>query len=409
MTELSIAAIGRDAAQSETSRQSGHLEAILDGDHPIKRRASKWAQDRLADPDLIEREVECGFWSEGWQRLASEGLIGLMVAPAYGGGGLDLIDALLIYEGLGHGCSDDGLLFACTSQALTLQPTLERFGTPEQKETWLPRLVAGKAFGAFAISELDAGSDAFAMATTAERTTDGYILNGEKAWITMAPLADVFIVFATVAPERGRWGITAFVVDASTPGVAVGANRPKMGMRTTPFANVVFDNCSIPTSARMGAEGAGASIFSAAMEPERGFLLVGNLGALERVIDKSVAHARERHQFGRPIGSFQGVAHQIAEMKLGHETARLLLYKAAVLQQSGTPSMLAAALSKLQASEATLRGAIASMEVHGAKGYVTEFEIERDLRNAAGGVIYGGSTGIQKNIIARLLGLPAGE
>ena len=143
------------------------------------------------------------------------------------------------------------------------------------------------------------------------------------------------------------------------------------------------------------------------MEAERGFLLVGTIGALERVLDDAVEYSRNREQFGQAIGAFQGVSHAIAEIKLGHEAARLLMYKAAALQQMGTPSMLAAALSKLAGSEAALSGALTSLEVHGARGYVSEYGIERDLRNLSGGVIYGGASGIQKNIIARLLGLPA--
>ena len=183
--------------------------------------------------------------------------------------------------------------------------------------------------------------------------------------------------------------------------------QAKLGLRTTPFANISFSNCAVPASALIGAEGAGASIFSASMEAERGFLLVGTIGALERVLDDVVSHGQNRQQFGQAIGSFQGVSHPIAEIKLGHESARLLMYKAAALQQRGTPSMMAAALSKLAGSEAALSGALTSLEVHGAQGYVTEYGVERDLRNLSGGVIYGGASAIQKNIISRLLGLPA--
>ena len=218
---------------------------------------------------------------------------------------------------------------------------------------------------------------------------------------------DVFIVFASTNPDLGRWGINAFCIPADTPGLRVGPNRPKMGMRTTPFANLRFTDCFVPEAARMGAEGSGASIFTASMEAERGFLLVGSLGALERVLDDTVEYARTRKQFGEAIGSFQGVSHQLSEVKLAHEAARLLMYKAAVLHERGTSSMLAAALSKLAGSEAALKGTLAAVEIHGARGYVTEFGVERDLRNLSGGVIYGGASGIQKNIIARLLGLPA--
>lgn len=284
---------------------------------------------------------------------------------------------------------------------------MERFGTPEQAAEWMPKLVSGEAIGSFSMSEAGSGSDAYSLQTTATPVEGGYVLNGEKSWVTMAPVADVFIIFATTNPELGRWGITAFCVPATTPGLTVGPNRPKMGMRTTPFSDVTFSDCFVPTSARMGAEGAGASIFSSSMEAERGFLLVGSIGALERVLDDAVEYSRTREQFGEPIGSFQGVSHALSQVKLGHESARLLMYKAAALQQQGASSMMAAALSKLAGSEGALAGALAAVEIHGARGYVTEFGVERDLRNLSGGVIYGGASSIQKNIIARLLGLPA--
>ena len=376
-------------------------------DHPVKVAAAQWARENLADPELIERDRECHFWAEGWRRVADRGILGEPVATEYGGSGRDLIHALLTIEGLGLGCHDDGLVFAISSQVLTMQLTLERFGSTEQAGRWLPELVSGRAYGAFCMSEPDSGSDAFSLSTTATPTPDGYRLDGTKAWVTMAPIADVFIVFASTDLDLGRWGISVFLVPADTSGVVVGDNRPKMGMRTTPFADVVFDGCVVPRSARIGAEGAGASMFSSAMEAERAFLLAGAVGALERTLDEAVAYARARQQFGQPIGAFQAVSHDLADVKLAHETARVLLYKAAALHAGGTPSMLAAAMAKLAASEASLHGALRAVEVHGARGYVTEFGVERDLRNNIGGVIYGGSSGIQKNIIARLLGLPS--
>ncbi|NNC79771.1 MAG: acyl-CoA dehydrogenase [Acidimicrobiales bacterium] len=386
------------------------LAAILENDHPLKVDAFRWAAHNLADDTLIQRDLDCTFDEPGWQKMAASGLLGLLVEPELGGAGLDLCSALLTIEGLGHGCRDDGLTFALSSQVLTMQLTLDRFGSTEQRREWLPKLIAGEAKGAFCMTEPEAGSDSYSLTTTATPVGDGtYTITGEKAWVTMGPVADLFIVFATVSPDLGRWGISTFLVPASTPGLTVGPNRPKMGMRTTPFANVTFENCLVPESARLGNEGAGASIFSAAMEAERAFLLAGAVGNLERTIDDTISYAREREQFGQPIGAFQAVAHAIADMKVAHETARTLLYKAAALQQTGSPSMMAAAVAKLAVSENALDAARSAIEVHGARGYVSEFEIERDLRNTVGGVIYGGTSAIQRNIIGRLLGLPAGE
>ncbi|MGI9613758.1 MAG: acyl-CoA dehydrogenase family protein, partial [Acidimicrobiales bacterium] len=308
--------------------------------------------------------------------------------------------------GLGYGCADGGLVFGLSSQIWTMQMALDRFGTDEQRRRYLPKLASGTSIGSFAMSEPDSGSDAFALTTTAEATERGYRLNGTKAWVTLGPVADVMVVFVTTNAAVGRWGVTAFLVDLDTPGIEVQPNRSKMGLRTTPFADVVFDNCEVPVEARLGGEGAGASIFSTAMETERAFLLAGSVGRLERQIDDTVAYANERIQFGQAIGGFQSVSHEIAEMKYAHETARLMLYKATALQRRGTPSMMAAALAKLSSSEAALAGAMSSIRVHGAKGYVTDLGVERALRDTVGGVIYGGSSGIQRNIIARLLGLP---
>jgi len=382
------------------------LDAILDDQHPEKVDTAAWASAELDDPDLPRRDEACEFWPAGWQRCAERGIQGLVVDPALGGLGLDLSVAMLRFEGLGYGCPDGGLVFALSSQIWTMQMALDRFGTDEQRARYLPALTSGASIGAFAMSEPGSGSDAFALTATAEPTDAGYRLNGTKAWVTLGPVADVILAYATVDPALGRWGVTAFLVDADTPGVEVQANQPKMGLRTTPFADVVFADCEVPSSARLGAEGAGASIFSTAMETERAFLLAGSVGRLERQIDDTVAYANEREQYGQAIGGFQSVSHEIADMKYAHETARLMLYKAAALQRRGTPSMMAAALAKLSASEAAVAGAMSSIRVHGAKGYVTDLGVERVLRDTVGGVIYGGSSGIQRNIIARLLGLP---
>ena len=349
----------------------------------------------------------CEFWADGWHRCSQYGIQGLVVPKRFGGLGLDLVTAMLRFEGLGLGCEDAGLVFGLSAQIWTMQMALERFGSEDQKVRYLPNLVSGASIGAFCMSEPDSGSDAFALATTAERRgDDGYRLNGTKAWVSMGPVSNVIVVFATTDPALGRWGVTAFVLDADTPGLEILPNRPKMGLRTTPFANIVFTDCDVPVEARVGGEGAGASIFTTAMETERAFLLAGSVGQLERQISDTVAYSNEREQFGSAIGAFQSIAHEIAEMKFAHETARLFLYKATALQAMGKPSMMAAALAKLSASEAALAGALSSVRVHGARGYVTEYGVERTLRDTVGGVIYGGSSGIQRNIIARLLGLP---
>lgn len=382
------------------------LAALLDLKHPTKTAIAQWASDELASTDLADRDEQCLFWSEGWQRAAHKGLLGLMVDGEYGGTGADLVTGLLWFEGLGYGCPDAGLNFALSCQAWTMQPIIERFGSEGQKQRYLPSLISGERCGAFTITEAGSGSDTFSMDTVYQHNADGsYALHGTKAYVTMAPEADVFVVFATKDPTLGSWGATAFLVDADTPGLSVSDNRPKMGLRTTPFADVSFDNCVVPGAQRIGPEGSGAAIFSSAMEAERAFVLAFQIGAMERQLDDAVEFARSRQQFGQPIGDFQAVSHRLADMKLRHETSRLLLYKAAGLALEGKPSMEAAALAKIQASEASIASSVDAILTHGARGYVTEFGVERNLRDVAGGVIYGGTSDIQRNIIARMLGL----
>ncbi len=385
------------------------VAALVDLDHPTKIKARDWAEAALTDVDLVDRDVECRFWPEGWAALAERGMIGLMVDPTWGGSGAGVIEALLTYEGLGYGCRDAGLLFTLSTQAWTMQPLIERFGSEEQKQRYLPGLCSGQLRASFCITEADSGSDTFAMGT-AFSTEDGgdaeptYVLSGRKSYITMAPEADVFIVFATSDPALGHWGVTAFLIDADHEGLSVGENRSKMGLRTTPFADVAFDRCRLGPANVLGAVGSGASIFSAAMEAERAFVFAGQIGAMERQLADAVAYSRDRTQFDQPIGDFQAVAHRLADMKLRHDNARLQMYRAAILEAQGRPSMEAAALAKIQASEAAVASSIDAVLTHGARGFITEFGVERDLRNVAGGVVYGGTSDIQRNIVARMLG-----
>lgn len=383
-------------------------DALIDLDHPIKRKAQEWATAELVDPTLVERDEQCRFWPEGWRKAVEFGIPGLLVEPAYGGSGADVFTALLTFEGLGYGCGDAGLVFGLSTQVWTMQPLIERFGSEAQKQRYLPGLCDGSLKGSFCITEAGSGSDSFAMSTTFETAgTDDeprYRLNGAKSYVTMGPEADVFIVFATSNPELGQWGVTVFLIDAQHPGLSVGPNRPKMGLRTTPFADVTFTDCEVGADAVLGSIGSGASIFSNAMEAERAFVLAGQIGAMERQLDDAVTYSRRREQFGQPIGDFQAVGHRLADMKLRHDNARLQLYRAAILEAQGRPSMEAAALAKIQASEAAVASSMDALLTHGATGYVTEFGVERDLRNVAGGVVYGGTSDVQRNIVARMLG-----
>ncbi|MEM9606442.1 MAG: acyl-CoA dehydrogenase family protein [Actinomycetota bacterium] len=382
------------------------LAAMLDDDHPLKRETAEWAAAELSQGDRVENDRCAVFAEDDWLRCAERGIQGVLVDPRYGGQGRDLASALLIMEGLGVGCRDQGLAFALASQIFSTQIALAHFGSEEQIARWMPGLVDGTVKGAFAITEPESGSDAYSMAATATRLDDGrYRIDGHKAWITLGSRCDVAIVFASTRPDAGRWGISGFVVPAGTPGFEIQPNRDKMGMRTTPFGDLVLDGVVLDESARLGPEGVGASVFSTAMEYERSFVFATQVGALERQLNDTIAYARSRTQGGQAIGGYQAVSHRIAEMKRRHETARLFLYKSVLLSLTGRPTTMNAALTKLATSEGAVASALDATLVHGARGYVSEFEIERDVRDAVGGLIYSGTSDIQRNIVARLLGI----
>ncbi len=380
--------------------------AMADLHHPVKTEVAEWAAQEIARHDRVDADLRSAFAADDWKRCAERGIHGVMVPTALGGSGADLATTLLTLEGLGQGCRDNGLAFAIGSQILSTQETIVRFGSDEQQREWIPPLIAGEVLGAFAMTEPGSGSDAYSLATTAERLSDGsYVLNGHKAYLTLGSRCAFVIVFASTKPGAGAWGLSTFLVPTDLDGVERLENRDKMGMRTTPFGDITLTDVVVPGTALIGREGAGASIFNAVLQVERSFVFATQIGAMERQLDASIAYAREREQGGVPIGNHQAVSHRIADMKQRHETARLMLYRAAMAFVTGRDLAMSAALAKLTASEAGLDAALSASMVHGAKGYVSEFEVERDLRDAIGGLVYSGTSDIQRNIIARLLGL----
>lgn len=371
----------------------------------FRDRVVKFAQQELNEC-LVERDRKSTFSRENWQKCAEFGILGLSVPPEYGGGpDIDILTAMLAMEGMGYGCRDNGLAFALNAQLWTVQLPIYRYGSEDQRKRFLPALCSGRKIGAHAITEPEAGSDIYSLQTRAEAVDDGYVLNGSKRLVTFAPIADLALVFATVNPELGKWGVTAFVVEKDTPGFTASPVREKMGLRTVPIGELYFDDCFVSDANRIGPEGAGVSISGLSLEMERTCILASQLGAMERQLEQSIKYARERKQFGQPIGKFQAVANRIVEMKLRLETARLLLYKVAWLKHLGKSAMLEAALLKLHLSECFVQSGLDAIRIHGGIGYLTEYEVERDLRDAVGGTLYAGTSDIQRNIIARLLGL----
>ncbi|RME12382.1 MAG: acyl-CoA dehydrogenase [Ardenticatenia bacterium] len=370
----------------------------------FKRAVIEFAQSQLND-DFAHREQAGRFSQEAWCACARMGIQGLTIPETYGGMGQDILTATLVMEGLGYACRDNGLIFAINAQMWAVQHPILAFGTEEQKQTYLPPLCRGEMIGAHGMTEPEAGSDAYSLRTTARRDGDTYILNGSKTFVTNAPIADLFIIFASTAPEKGRMGISAFLVPADTPGLTVGRPLEKMGLRTSPMGEVFLDDVRIPAANRLGREGVGAAVFNSSMEYERACILASYVGVMERLLEESIAYARQRKQFGQPIGKFQSVANRIADMKVRLETARLLLYKVAWLKQQGKSAVMEAALAKLYLSEAFLETSLDAVRTFGGYGYMSEYGIEQNVRDALGGVLYSGTSDIQRVVIARLMGL----
>ncbi|MEQ8982736.1 MAG: acyl-CoA dehydrogenase family protein, partial [Deltaproteobacteria bacterium] len=307
---------------------------------------------------------------------------------------------------LGYGADDQGLAFVVNTQLWTCEMPILKFGSEEQKDKYLPRLVTGEIIGGHATTEPNSGSDAFAMQTKAVQDGDDWIINGSKTFITNAPIADVLIIFTSTGEKRGfGGGITAFLVDTDTAGVTIGRPLDKLGLRTSPTAEVTLDDVRVPASAMLGKKGGGAAIFSSEMEWERSCLFACHLGAMERQLEKCVEYARDRRQFGQSIGKFQAVSHRIANMKMRIEVGRQMLYKVGWLKDSGKRAVLEAAIAKLYVSEAYVQSSMDAVAIHGGYGFMAEYEMERMLRDSVGSVLYSGTSDIQRNIISRWIGL----
>lgn len=370
----------------------------------FKDAVVRFAQQEL-NKDLIERDRQGEFSWENWQKCAQFGIQGLSLPEKYGGAETDILTTMFVMEGLGYGCRDNGLVFALNAQMWSVQHPILTFGTEEQKRKYLPGLCSGELIGAHGMTEPDSGSDAYSLRTQAKKCSDGYVLNGTKMFVTSAPIAHLAVVFATTNPELGRWGITAFIVEKDTPGFNVSQDLDKMGLRTSPMGELILQDCYIPEENRLGPEGGGVSVFSSSMEWERSCILASHVGAMEHQLENCIRYTRERQQFGQSIGKFQSVANRIADMKVRLETTRLILYKVAWLKKIGKPAEMEAAIAKLYLSECFVQSSQDAIRIHGGYGYMTEFEVERDLRDSIGGTIYSGTSDIQRVIIANWLGL----
>lgn len=365
----------------------------------------KFAKGALND-DVMGRDRDHVFSRELWKKCAEIGIQGLPIPDTYGGSGASPLDCAVALEALGYGCHDGGLVFSLSAHMLACTVPIWQHGTEAQKQKFLPGLCDGTLVGSHAITEPGSGSDTFSMRTRAERVEGGWKINGTKTFISNGPAADVAIVFAVTDPGKGfHGGVTGFLVEAGTKGFSTSKTFEKMGLRTSPIGELVFEDMFIPEALVLGKVGGGAAVFGTAMDWERALLVSGHVGVIERLLETSITYARTRSQFNQTIGKFQAVSHKIADMKVQLEAARLLAYRAAWKLDNSRSASLDGSIGKLFVSESLLKAALDCVQIHGGYGFMVEYEVERVLRDAVAGTIYSGTSEMQKNIIARWLGI----
>jgi alkylation response protein AidB-like acyl-CoA dehydrogenase len=297
-------------------------------------------------------------------------------------------------------------VFSLAAHMLACVVPVARHGSDAQRARYLRGLCDGSLVGAHAITEPESGSDTFAMRMRAERADGGWRLNGTKTFISNGPVADVVVLFALTDPGKGfHGGVTGFLLERGTAGFRSGQAFEKMGLRTSPVGELVFEDVWVGDDAVLGTVGGGAAVFTTAMDWERTLLVAAHVGTIERLLETSIAYARTRSQFGQVIGKFQAVSHRIADMKVQLEAARLLTYRAAKRLGTSRGASLDASIAKLFVSETLVKTALDTIQLHGGNGFMVEYEVERALRDAVGATLYSGTSEMQRNIIGRWLGL----
>jgi alkylation response protein AidB-like acyl-CoA dehydrogenase len=369
----------------------------------LREGFGRWHEALSADH--LELDRKSTFPRAKWELVRESGILRLPFGEEWGGLGQDLLTTMYVLEGLGLGCRDGGLSFSIATHMVSTGVALQRFGSAALKERYLPRVCDGTAIGAHAITEPGSGSDAMSMRTTAWEEGGRFQLNGGKTFVSNGPVADLFVIYARTNPKLGAWGVTAFLVERGTPGFSLGQPIEKMGLKTSPLCELFLDDCMIPAGNVIGKPGQGFAILDHVMKWEILCSFVINVGEMQHRLERCVEHARTRQQFGKPIGSFQSVANKIVEMRIGVETARAWLYGTAKRFLANENVTTDVAIAKLLASEANLASALHAVQIFGGNGYMAEYGLEKDLRNAVAGTIYSGTSEVQRDRIAKMMGL----
>jgi len=373
---------------------------LTDDQRMIRDLARKIARERVA-PNAARYDDAEEYPEDSIRALIESGLYGIWVPEAYGGSAMGALALAMVCEEVAAACASTGTQYL--DQALGGIPIVLA-GTEEQKQRFLPTLGTGERLCAYSLSEPGAGSDAAALRTTALRRGDHYVLNGSKQWCTNGDHADVITVFATIDPSKRARGVTAFLVEKGTPGFSVGKKEKKMGIRASPTVALHFTDCAVPVANRLGAEGEGFKIAMRTLDITRPATGALGLGIAQAALDAAVGYAKERQQFGQPIGAFQGVQFMLADMAMAVHAARLMIHFCARQLDAGvTGNTYEASMAKCFASDAAMKVTIDAVQIFGGYGYTREFPVERYMRDAKIMQIYEGTNQIQRMVIAKEL------
>jgi len=366
----------------------------------IRKMVRDFARNEVA-PTAAERDEEERFDRALFDQMADLGLTGIPWPEEYGGIGSDYLAYVIAVEELSRVCASTGVTLSAHT-SLAGWPIF-KFGTEEQKQKFLRPMAEGKKIGAYGLTEPGSGSDAGGMRTTAKRDGDHYILNGSKIFITNGGIADIYVVFALTDPESKQRGTSAFIVESDALGFSVGKKESKLGIRSSPTTEIMFEDCRIPAENLLGEEGQGFKIAMQTLDGGRNGIAAQAVGIAQGALDASVEYARERHQFGKPIAAQQGIGFKLADMATSVEAARLLTYQAAWLESEGLPYGKESAMSKVFAGDTAMKVTTEAVQVFGGYGYTKDYPVERFMRDAKITQIYEGTQEIQRLVISRML------
>ncbi|MDF9758758.1 acyl-CoA dehydrogenase [Peribacillus simplex] len=366
----------------------------------IRKMVRNFAQNEVA-PTAAERDEEERFDREIFDKMAELGLTGIPWPEEYGGIGSDYLAYCIAIEELSRVCASTGVTLSAHT-SLAGWP-IYKFGSEEQKQKYLRPMALGEKIGAYGLTEPSSGSDAGGMRTSAKLVGDEYIISGSKIFITNGGIADTYVVFALTDPESKQKGTSAFIIEKDFPGFSVGKKEKKLGIRSSPTTEIIFDECRVPKENLLGKEGEGFKIAMMTLDGGRNGIAAQAVGIAQGALDAAVDYAKERVQFGKPISAQQGIGFKLADMATGVEASRLLTYQAAWLESVGLPYGKESAMSKLFAGDTAMKVTTEAVQVFGGYGYTKDYPVERYMRDAKITQIYEGTQEIQKLVISRMI------